>query len=60
MRVAEYAFKFAKDNNRQRVTAVHKANIMLVVAMITATVLLSLVEWQSQLLFLFLNGALVQ
>jgi len=28
MRVAEYAFKYAKDNNRNTVTAVHKANIM--------------------------------
>lgn len=27
-RVAEYAFKYAKDNNRKKVTAVHKANIM--------------------------------
>lgn len=27
-RVAEYAFQFAKDNNRSKVTAVHKANIM--------------------------------
>lgn len=27
-RVAEYAFKFARDNNRTTVTAVHKANIM--------------------------------
>jgi isocitrate dehydrogenase len=26
--VAEYAFEFAYLNNRQRVTAVHKANIM--------------------------------
>lgn len=28
MRVAEYAFKYATDNNRHTVTAVHKANIM--------------------------------
>lgn len=28
MRVAEYAFQYAKDNNRSKVTAVHKANIM--------------------------------
>lgn len=28
MAVAEYAFEFAYLNNRQRVTAVHKANIM--------------------------------
>lgn len=28
MRVAEYAFKYARDNNRSTVTAVHKANIM--------------------------------
>ncbi|CAG2239086.1 IDH3 [Mytilus edulis] len=28
MRVAEYAFKYAHDNNRDSVTAVHKANIM--------------------------------
>lgn len=28
MRVAEYAFQYAKDNNRAKVTAVHKANIM--------------------------------
>ena len=27
-RVAEYAFKYAVDNGRARVTAVHKANIM--------------------------------
>lgn len=27
-RVAEYAFQYAKDNNRKRVTCVHKANIM--------------------------------
>ncbi|KAJ9530103.1 hypothetical protein QJQ45_023379 [Haematococcus lacustris] len=27
-RVAEFAFKYAKDNNRQKVSAVHKANIM--------------------------------
>merc|ERR1712106_232490 len=27
-RVAEYAFKYAKENGRQKVTAVHKANIM--------------------------------
>lgn len=26
-RVAEYAFQYAKDNNRKRVTCVHKANI---------------------------------
>lgn len=30
MRVAEYAFKYAHDNNRDSVTAVHKANIMYV------------------------------
>lgn len=29
-RVAEYAFKYAQDNGRQRVTCVHKANIMKV------------------------------
>ncbi|KAK3759950.1 hypothetical protein RRG08_066615 [Elysia crispata] len=28
MRVAEYAFKYARDNRRSTVTAVHKANIM--------------------------------
>jgi len=28
MRVAEYAFKYAKANGRHKVTAVHKANIM--------------------------------
>ncbi|XP_005092713.1 isocitrate dehydrogenase [NAD] subunit alpha, mitochondrial isoform X2 [Aplysia californica] len=28
MRVAEYAFKYARDNQRSTVTAVHKANIM--------------------------------
>lgn len=28
MRVAEYAFKYAEDNNRKKVSAVHKANIM--------------------------------
>lgn len=28
IRVAEYAFKYARDNNRKTVTAVHKANIM--------------------------------
>jgi isocitrate dehydrogenase (NAD+) len=27
-RVADYAFKYAKENGRQKVTAVHKANIM--------------------------------
>ena len=27
-RVAEYAFKYAQDNGRKCVTAVHKANIM--------------------------------
>ncbi|KAJ8932953.1 hypothetical protein NQ314_014332 [Rhamnusium bicolor] len=27
-RVAEFAFQYAKENNRQKVTAVHKANIM--------------------------------
>ena len=27
-RVAEYAFKYAHDNGRAKVTAVHKANIM--------------------------------
>lgn len=27
-RVAEYAFKYAKENNRSKVTVVHKANIM--------------------------------
>ncbi|XP_026727599.1 probable isocitrate dehydrogenase [NAD] subunit alpha, mitochondrial isoform X3 [Trichoplusia ni] len=27
-RVAEFAFQFARDNNRKKVTAVHKANIM--------------------------------
>jgi len=27
-RVAEYAFQYAKDNGRKRVTCVHKANIM--------------------------------
>ena len=27
-RVAEYAFKYAADNKRHKVTAVHKANIM--------------------------------
>ena len=32
MRVAEYAFKYAKDNNRSTVTAVHKANIMYVLS----------------------------
>ena len=28
LRIAEYAFEFAYLNHRQRVTAVHKANIM--------------------------------
>ena len=28
MRVAEYAFKYARENSRNTVTAVHKANIM--------------------------------
>jgi isocitrate dehydrogenase (NAD+) len=28
MRVAEYAFEYAKTNNRERVSAIHKANIM--------------------------------
>ena len=27
-RVAKYAFEYARDNNRKKVTAVHKANIM--------------------------------
>ena len=27
-RIARYAFEFAKDNNRKKVTAMHKANIM--------------------------------
>lgn len=27
-RVCEYAFQYAKDNGRQKVTVVHKANIM--------------------------------
>lgn len=27
-RVAEYAFKYARENNRSTVTVVHKANIM--------------------------------
>jgi isocitrate dehydrogenase (NAD+) len=26
--VAEFAFEYARKNNRKRVTAVHKANIM--------------------------------
>jgi len=30
LRIGEYAFKYAKDNNRKKVTAVHKANIMKV------------------------------
>ena len=29
-RVAEFAFKYTKENNRKKVTAVHKANIMYV------------------------------
>lgn len=28
MRVADFAFQFAKSNGRKKVTAVHKANIM--------------------------------
>ena len=28
LRIAEYAFKYARENGRKRVTAVHKANIM--------------------------------
>lgn len=28
LRIAEYAFKYAKDNGRKKVSAVHKANIM--------------------------------
>jgi len=28
LRIGEFAFKYAKDNNRKKVTAVHKANIM--------------------------------
>ncbi|GJP31648.1 hypothetical protein CLOM_g14711 [Closterium sp. NIES-68] len=28
MRVAEYAFKYAREHGRERVTAIHKANIM--------------------------------
>ena len=31
IRIAEYAFQFARRNNRKKVTAVHKANIMLVI-----------------------------
>lgn len=27
-RVAEYAFKYARDNGRKKVSAIHKANIM--------------------------------
>jgi len=27
-RICEYAFKYAKDNNRKKVTAVHKANVL--------------------------------
>ncbi|MDB5099300.1 MAG: icd [Cyanobacteria bacterium RYN_339] len=27
-RIVEFAFKYAKDNNRRKVTAIHKANIM--------------------------------
>lgn len=27
-RVADFAFQFARDNKRKKVTAVHKANIM--------------------------------
>jgi len=27
-RIAQFAFKFAKENNRKKVTAIHKANIM--------------------------------
>lgn len=27
-RVAEYAFQYARDNKRQKVSALHKANIM--------------------------------
>lgn len=30
LRIADYAFKLARDKGRHRVTAVHKANIMLV------------------------------
>lgn len=32
LRIAKYAFDFAKRNNRKKVTAIHKANIMWVVA----------------------------
>ena len=28
LRVAEYAFHYAKTNGRERVSAIHKANIM--------------------------------
>ena len=28
LRIAEYAFHYAKENNRKRVSAIHKANIM--------------------------------
>ena len=31
IRIADYAFKFAVRNNRKKITAVHKANIMLAV-----------------------------
>lgn len=30
LRIADYAFKLAREKGRRRVTAVHKANIMLV------------------------------
>ena len=32
-RVARYAFHYARENNRKRVTAVHKANIMYYLAL---------------------------
>lgn len=35
MRVAEYAFAYARDNNRDTVTAVHKANIMWVLSLLS-------------------------
>lgn len=34
LRIADYAFKLAREKGRRRVTAVHKANIMLVVLLL--------------------------
>lgn len=37
-RVAEFAFKYAQENHRHKVTAVHKANIMFVIHIQTSSI----------------------